>query len=100
MPNLGVDRDILNSLSNLKLEEGIHGQWIIPGTKQAAAQLLEASQSGKIVGPSDDPAAAAAASAATGADAGAAADAAGAAGADGNTQAASVAIPPAQADEN
>jgi len=38
VPNFGLDTDIVSSLSNLKLEEGLHGKWIVPGSKEALAQ--------------------------------------------------------------
>lgn len=30
VPDFGQDTDITASLSNLKLEEGIHGDWVLP----------------------------------------------------------------------
>ena len=42
--NFGIDEDILSSLKNLKDEEKIHGEWIIPGTKETEA-TIEAGES-------------------------------------------------------
>lgn len=38
VPDFGLDVDIKSSLSNLKLEEGLHGKWIVPGSQQALAE--------------------------------------------------------------
>ena len=32
VPQFGLDTDIVSSLSNLRLEENIHGKWRIPGS--------------------------------------------------------------------
>jgi len=37
VPNFGLDADIKSSLSNLNLEEDIHGKWLVPGSKEALA---------------------------------------------------------------
>ena len=36
MYDFGIDHDILDSVGNLKLEEGIHGEWVIPEDAKAS----------------------------------------------------------------
>merc|ERR1712070_461924 len=36
VPDFGLDHDILDSLGDLKLEEGIHGEWVIPEGAKAS----------------------------------------------------------------
>ena len=36
MYDFGIDHDILDSLDDLKLEEGIHGEWVVPDDAKAS----------------------------------------------------------------